>query len=157
MVQAVDILVDSSILVEYIKGRQTKLLDYLMDCKESLAINSTVISEFLFYFVGFKGDKSPMTLKRDGSVSSILAQHDPVSILEGFTVLSESKDIFLAVSLMKKHNLLPNDALILATCLHHSLPYLASYDVTDFATACSSEGVILLSNVEEAKEHLSSS
>ena len=154
MVPAVNIFIDSSVLVEYIKGRKVALLDYLLDHQRDLGINSTVISEFLFYFLGFKGDKSPMTLKRNSSIGAIIDQYDPVAILEDFTVLSEDKDVSLVVSLMRRHNLLPNDAIILATCLHHSVPYLASYDVNDFATACSSEGIALISNVEEAKKYL---
>lgn len=53
---------------------------------------------------------------------------------------------------MKKHNLLPNDALILATCLHHTLACLASCDVNNFAPGCSSEGITLISNLEEARQ-----
>jgi predicted nucleic acid-binding protein len=156
MVQAVEVFIDSSVLVEYIKDRKVALLNYLLKHQRDLAINSTVISEFLFYFIGFKGNKSPMTLKRDSSIGTIIEQNDPVAILEDFTVLPESSDTALVVSLMKKHNLLPNDALILATCLRHKIPYLASYDVTDFASACATEGIVLLSDAEEAKRHIPS-
>ena len=154
MVQTVNTFVDSSVLVEYIKDKKTALLDYLINHQRDLAINSTVISEFLFYFLGYRGNKSPMTLKRNSSIASIIDQYDPVSILTGFTVLSETKDVFLVTFLMQKHNLLPNDALILATCLHHSIPYLASYDVTDFQPACAAEDLTLISNIEEAQQLL---
>ena len=156
MVQAVEVFTDSSVLVEYIKDRKIALLNYLLKHQRDLTINSTVISEFLFYFIGLKGNKSPMTLKRDNSIGAIIEQNDPVAILEDFTVLPESSDTALVVSLMKKHNLLPNDALILATCLRHKIPYLASYDVTDFASACATEGIVLLSDAEEAKQHIPS-
>ncbi len=156
MVQAVEVFIDSSVLVEYIKDRKVTLLNYLLEHQRDLAINSTVISEFLFYFVGFKGNKSPMTLKRDNSIGAIIAQNNPVAILEDFTVLPESNDTALVVSLMKKHNLLPNDALILATCLRHKIPYLASYDVTDFVSACAAEGIVLLSDAKEAKRYIPS-
>lgn len=156
MVQAVEVFLDSSVLVEYIKDRKVALLDYLLKHQRDLAINSTVISEFLFYFVGFVGNKSPMTLKRNNSIGSIIEQNNPIAILEGFTVLPESNDVALVVSLMKEYNLLPNDALILATCLRHEIPYLASYDVTDFASACAAEGIVLLSDAEEAKQHIPS-
>ena len=155
MVSAANIFVDSSLLVEYIKDRKVALLDYLLDHQSDLGINSTVISEFLFYFLGVKGDKLPMTLQRNSSIGSIINQYDPVAILEGFTVLSETKNVSLVVSLMVKHNLLPNDAIILATCLHHKIPYLSSYDVNDFVTACSSEGIVLIGNVAEAEQLIS--
>ncbi|MGB3778883.1 MAG: hypothetical protein WA960_11040 [Tunicatimonas sp.] len=38
----------------------------------------------------------------------------------------------------------------------HKIPYLASYDVTDFASACAAEGIVLLSDIEEAKRHIPS-
>ena len=55
---------------------------------------------------------------------------------------------------MRKHNLPPNDAIILATCLHHSVSYPASYDINGFKAACAAEGVTLISDVEEAKQPL---
>ena len=155
MVQTVDVFVDSSVLVEYIKQNRTDLLDFLTEKRENLAIGNIVVSEFLFYFVGFRGNKSPMTLKRDGSIDAILKQYNPVSILKDFSIVSETTDVMLVISLMQKHNLLPNDALILATCLHHSLPYLASYDENDFRDACTAEEITLISSVEEAKQYLS--
>jgi predicted nucleic acid-binding protein len=45
---------------------------------------------------------------------------------------------------MKKYNLLPNDAQILATCKIYGIAILASYD-SDFATACQEEGITLMS------------
>ena len=154
MVQAVDVFVDSSALVEYIKGKQTDLLDFLMNHRKDLAISNVVVSEFLYYFVGFKGNKSPLTLKRNNSIATVLNQYDPLLILNSFTPLSETNDLSLVTSLMSKHNLLPNDALILTTCLHHSIPYLASYDTNDFATACQAEGITLLDSVATAQQHL---
>ncbi len=38
----------------------------------------------------------------------------------------------------------------------HKIPYLASYDVTDFASACATEEIVLLSQAEDAKRHISS-
>lgn len=154
MVQTVEIFVDSSVLVEYIKGNRTDLLDFLTNENRELAISNVVVSEFLFYFVGFKGNKSPLTIKRDGNISNVLSQYDLISVLKDFLVVSETTEVALVISLMQKYNLLPNDALILATCLHHSLPYLVSYDENDFRDACAAEGITLISSEAEAEQLL---
>jgi len=95
-----------------------------------------------------------MTIKRDGNISNVLSQYDPISVLKDFLVVSETSEVALVFSLMQKYNLLPNDALILATCLHHSLPYLASYDENDFRDACTAEGIKLIGSEAEATQLL---
>lgn len=49
---------------------------------------------------------------------------------------------------MVTYNLLPNDALILATCKLHNIKRLASYD-SDFARACIGEGIQLIQTVAD--------
>jgi predicted nucleic acid-binding protein len=44
---------------------------------------------------------------------------------------------------MSKYNLLPNDAIILATCKIHNITKLASHD-SDFILPCKAEGIELL-------------
>ncbi|WP_338874535.1 PIN domain-containing protein [Spirosoma sp. SC4-14] len=44
---------------------------------------------------------------------------------------------------MEQYNLLPNDALILATCKLNDGTFIASHD-RDFATACHPEGIRLI-------------
>jgi len=49
---------------------------------------------------------------------------------------------------MQRYNLLPNDALILASCQLHGIPALASYD-PDFETACAGENVRLVRQISD--------
>jgi predicted nucleic acid-binding protein len=56
--------------------------------------------------------------------------------------------MFQSIDFMKIYNLLPNDALILATCKLENIAILASYD-TDFTKACLNEGIKLISKVED--------
>nr|WP_290902916.1 PIN domain-containing protein [Ferroglobus sp.] len=44
-------------------------------------------------------------------------------------------------------NLLPNDALILATCKFYGIKYLISFD-NDFRGACEGENMVLIDSVE---------
>lgn len=43
---------------------------------------------------------------------------------------------------MSKYNLLPNDAIILGTCILHEIKFLATHD-SDFDIAAPAEGIIL--------------
>ncbi len=149
--------VDSSVLVEHVKGSRTDFLPFLASQDVVLYISSTVVSELLFHIVAIRSDKSPLTIKRKGLIPKYLDASEVNVFLRQFSVLSVDAEVTAVVpSLMVKHNLLPNDALILATCLQHKIPYLASYDVTDFASACATEGIVLLSDAEEAKRHIPS-
>ena len=48
---------------------------------------------------------------------------------------------------MANYNLLPNDAIILATCKLHGITQLASHD-SDFIIPCQAEGIELLREEE---------
>ena len=58
------ILLDTSILIEYIKNDKVKLLDSLMDDPTvSCYITETIISEFYFQFLKVSTGRAPATLK----------------------------------------------------------------------------------------------
>jgi predicted nucleic acid-binding protein len=50
---------------------------------------------------------------------------------------------------MQKYNLLPNDALILATCKIYQIQQIASFDSTDFEKACLGENIKLVQRIED--------
>lgn len=117
------VFLDSSLLVEYIKETKTELLKYLVTSKRNLYISSTVVSEFFYYYLAVQGKKSPLTLKVNQKISGCLYEGKYTGFLQQFEFLRDPPNVVSRIPLlMQKHNLLPNDALILATCLHHSLP-----------------------------------
>lgn len=74
-------------------------------------------------------------------------QQEVADFLQTFFYLNITQDaIIYAIELMKKHNLLPNDAMILANCILQNIKVLASHD-SDFATACKEENILLLTNI----------
>ena len=157
MVPPVEVLTDSSLLIEYVKETKTELLEFLAGSETVLYINSAVLSEFFYHYVAVKGKKSPLSLKSSRQIGDHLEHAEYSVFLQQFGFLEAGARLVEDVPrLMKKHNLLPNDALILATCLSHKIPYLASYDVNDFASACADEGIVLLSDEQEAKRHIPS-
>lgn len=144
------LFLDSSVLVEWAKKAKVDLFNQLMDdTSVELCISETVVSEFIFYWLAITGGKAPTTLKGDGSVGEILMNYNPSPILDQMTLLVSSPAIVpLSLRFMQRYNLLPNDALILATCQLHRIDRLASYDA-DFAAACAGEGIQLIRQVSD--------
>ncbi len=140
-----NVMLDSSILVEYSKNSKTKLLvELISDIDTECFINETVISEYLYYFLGFNGGRSPRATQSAGEIHTIFETSFDYSFIKRFSFLPNNDTLFLLVpGLMKQYNLLANDAIMLATCKIHSITHLASHD-SDFKDACKGEAVILL-------------
>lgn len=144
------IFIDSSILIEYYKGTKRDLINALLsDTTFGLCINQAVVSEYLFHHLGVSGGKAPLTLKTDNTIPAILKSYDPFPFLNLMEWLPDNKVLLQpAIDFMKTYNLLPNDALILASCKQYGIEALASHD-SDFAVACKSEAIWLLGSEED--------
>jgi uncharacterized protein len=113
-------------------------------------INATVLSEFTYYYLAIEGSSSPRTLKEKRFIPRIIRQNNPINLLKLFTYFPDNQSVIdIYLDLMEKYNLLPNDALILATCKIHKISQLASFDKTDFEKACLSEQIKLVQKVED--------
>lgn len=144
------LFLDSSILVEWAKKTQPDLFDHLADnVAYELCISQIIVSEFVYYWLAVGGGKAPVTLKRDGAIANILQTYNPVNLLSKLTWIDANQQLIpLHLRLMQQYNLLPNDALILATCKLNNITQLASFD-TDFAPACACEGIQLISQLSD--------
>ncbi|RCR69041.1 type II toxin-antitoxin system VapC family toxin [Larkinella punicea] len=151
------IFVDSSILIEYIKDQKTVLLEEMFIQSLPLYYNSIVLTEYIYYFLGHHGTKSPRTLKENKRIPEIVIQNEPLGLLSLFEQVNNPEpSSSTVIRLMKTYNLLPNDAIILAHCLTAGIHYLASYD-SDFQIPCASEGVTLIDTVEVFHTHFPAS
>jgi predicted nucleic acid-binding protein len=142
------IFIDSSVFIEAFKGNKKQFYDSLISKREDqFYINDVVLSEYLYYILGFNSGVSPRTLQQKKQISNTLKNEtDQVSLLEEFHFLSGSHNFLLEVpQLMSDYNLLPNDAIILATCKLHGMK-LASHD-SDFIIPCKSENIELIIDV----------
>jgi len=109
--------IDSSVLIEYIKGTQTELLELLFASKTDNYINHIVYSEFIYHFLSVMSGKSPLTLTKSSGISKILKKHKPIEFIHNFKILDMDEEIIdKSDYFMSKYNLLPNDSLIFATC-----------------------------------------
>ncbi len=141
--------VDTNVILEHLEGN----LD-ILEVREKFDVlysNSIVFSESLMVYLRALTGERPYTLKHKPKL--IMAHRteleDFVKFFEIFRELEINRSIeMLAVEYMAKYGLLPNDALILATCKFYGVTYLISFD-SDFAEACSGEGIVLLSSLEE--------
>ncbi len=136
------IFIDSGLLIEYEKQTKTELLEALLKTRHQIFINPIVISEYLYQLLGILGGRSPMSIQESGKISATLSLHDTEEFLSGFQILPiPDAALFLAIDFMKKHNLLPNDAIILASCKILDVQVLASHD-SDFLKAFTPYGVV---------------
>jgi len=148
------IFVDSGVFVEYLKGRKVDFYEYLLQQDHELFINQVVLSEFLYYFIGTVGNKSPMTLKESGRIADCFKDRNPIDMLPGIQVLKHNSDISQSViEIIKKFNLLPNDALILATCKSYDIKYLASHD-SDYKDPCNALGIRIFNDESDLKNFI---
>lgn len=149
------VFIDTSVLVEYLKGNNTEFYEKLLISKhEGLFINQVVFSEYLFYFIAFQTHKSPLSAKMANDISSAFENLNPFDMLPGFIHLEHNSNIAeTGLEYMKLHNLLPNDALILATCKYHNISHIATFDA-DFLLPCSNLGIAVLKAVRDIPEYM---
>jgi len=139
------VLIDSSVIIEYAKKNKTQLLNSLLENDSiNCCINESIISEFLFQFIKFNTNKAPATIKSAKKISNVFESNPNYLLINLFEFLpTDSRLLNLAPSIMQQYNLLPNDAIILATCKIYNISQLASHD-KDFTEACKGEGIELL-------------
>lgn len=145
-----NLVLDSSILIEYAKNNRTELMDHLVSTMPGrMCINSAVLSEYMYHWLGNNGGKSPRSLQQSRQINSLIQLNNPLYFLSQFTVLpSDDRIVSIYLDLMQRYNLLPNDALIIATAKLHGIPAIASYD-PDFRPACAGEGIQLIREVTD--------
>ena len=145
------IFVDSSILVEFKKrSRPELLLHFLTFPNLELLVNAIVLSEYTFYLLAIEGEKSPRSVKESQEIRHILDHDQPEEFLSIFKVLQNGNEIIpLYLRMMRRYNLLPNDALILASCKLHNVNALATFDKTDFTQACQMEKIRLIQDISD--------
>ncbi|WP_456395697.1 type II toxin-antitoxin system VapC family toxin [Thermococcus sp.] len=139
-----EVLIDSSLLVEYFKGNQKAvgLFESFEDQEFALYITETVFSEVIYLLLSHYSRVAPRTIK--GNVRRLPSELDLVfKALESFGFVGSSRGVLSkAKELIKTYALLPNDALILATCIEHGFA-LATLD-EDFFEPAKKEGVELI-------------
>ncbi len=149
------IFLDSSVLVEYFKGKTeaVELLEHILSRIDfRIFVNDIVYLEVAYIFIRTRAGKNHLTLKKNKSIVSKLGKeflNYAYPVLESLEFLELNRNtVSLANTFMIKYGLLPNDALILATCKIYGIGSLASLD-EDFKKPCESEGILLVSSLQD--------
>lgn len=148
------IFIDSSIVIEYFKGNKTDFLNELLASQYTeLYISDIVCSEYLFHFLAKQAGKSPLSVKESKKISQTLSIDS--RFLDFIKIFNISplglKYLDQCIHLMSKHNLLPNDALILTNCLINNYDLIATYD-KDLIQSSINEGITPLSELSDLKK-----
>jgi len=131
------IFIDSSIIIESFKGdsRGRNILSLLLKNLDQFEpkINSVVVSEVVYQ----------LTFRKKFDIKEIS------EFITSFDILTiDEKVTLLALELIQKYNLKPNDALILSTCKYYKIKYLLSLD-TDFEKPCEKEKIKLINSADK--------
>ena len=139
-----ELLIDSSLIVEYFKGseRAVELFESFENEDVALYITETVFSEVTYLLLGYFSNLAPRTLK--GKKDKLPPEIQVVfKALRGFGFIeSTQRTVFKAMELIEKYTMLPNDALILATCIEHGFALATPDD--DFFGPAKAEGVEII-------------
>ena len=112
------IFIDSSVLIEYMKGneRADKIMRKMESERASTCINAIVTSEIIYIYIRDRANRSTEELRRSPDIVKRVDLSALLQFIESVNVLPETKEVVLqAAEYIQKHGLLPNDALILAT------------------------------------------
>jgi len=157
------VLIDSNVIVEGLKGnKEVEELFFLISesCENfNYLITANTFEEIHYILLREFSGKPYWKLKKDKKLVKKVFSEDVESFwdyfLLNFTIIPVTEKILkIAKMVIKEYGLLPNDAIILATCKDYGVKYLISIDREDFTIPCEKEGIVLIDSVEKLKEIL---
>ncbi len=145
--------IDSNLFIEHSKGnsKAVEILENVLGNRE-VYINDVVYSEVAYIFIRANSGKNYFELKKDrrtvaNAGLNFLNKLFPLLRLTKFLEVNENV-IALANDYIIKYGLLPNDALVLATCKFYEVDCLVSLDEEDFREPCEKENIRLISDIK---------
>ena len=123
------VFIDSSVFLDFLEGKEKArvlLAEYsgLEGC-----INVIVFSEVLFVYIKATTGKKSYELKKKPELVKSVELTDIVELLGRYRTLDVEEVVTKeAEELITKYGLLPNDALIAATCKHYGINKIATTD-----------------------------
>ena len=123
------VFIDSSVFLDFLEGKERAkalLEEYsgLEGC-----INAIVFSEVLFVYIKAETGKKSYELKKEPEFVKSVELGDIAELLERYRTLDIGEAVNSeAKGFITKYGLHPNDALIAATCKHHGIKKIATFD-----------------------------
>ena len=152
-------LLDTNIFIEAFKGNKqaTEILDLLVEYSDSIKayIPFNVLEEIAFLLIKVLSQEHYWNLKKDKTkVIKAFKEAKPYLefVLELCGLLFPNKgSLEKTFYYIERYGLLPNDALVLASCKVYGIELLVSLD-SDFSDIAAEEGIVLISSAQELKE-----
>ena len=151
------VFIDTNVIIDLLRGKE-KVVTFFKRIELGDVIgftNKVVFLETVHVYLILTTREGPLNLRKK---PELISSADLTPILEIFDILQilpidpiKERDV---VEIITKYGLLPNDALVLATCKNHSIKYLISIDREDFTIPCEKERIILIDSAEKLKEIL---
>ncbi len=126
-----NVFFDSNVLIYHLGGIEEakKLIRYVEDNKIRGFINPIVASETFFFYIKANTKMKSWEIKRKPHVLSKIDLEPVFELLSLFSILDLNAEIVdLSKSVIERYHLLPNDALIAATCEFYVIEKIATFD-----------------------------
>jgi predicted nucleic acid-binding protein len=94
--------------------------------EESFFVGLRIIAEDEFGITGTAKLKEHILTNGYGFADEFI--HNLNDVFSGLVIVSDSSNLSAITEIAHTHALLPNDALIVATCREHSIPKIATFD-----------------------------
>jgi len=123
------VFIDSSVFLDFLEGKEKAKI--LLEEYSGLegCINDVVFSEVVFVYIKAETGKKSYELKKQPDLVKSVELNDLVELLGRYRTLDVGEAVKSeAERLITKYGLLPNDALIAATCKHYNIEKIATSD-----------------------------
>ena len=125
------VFVDSNVIIHHLAGdnKAKAIIENVESGGDTGYINQIVVSEVIFICLKLKTKKSAFELKKAPDIVKRVDLKNVYELLDTFIELPSDKGITRsAEDVIARYGLLPNDALIAATCKHHGIRKLATFN-----------------------------
>jgi predicted nucleic acid-binding protein len=121
------VFIDSNIFIGILEGEENAKKVFNSDLK--LYKNSLISSEVIYIYLKAVTNKKSYVLKKNPEEITRINLNKIEELLDLAETLPMNKEIEdLSFEIIKKYGLLPNDALIAATCKHYGIRNIATFD-----------------------------
>ncbi len=128
---SIGVFFDSNVLIRHLTGdRKAKaLVDKVEAGLIHGYINQVVVSEVVYVYLRLSTKVDVKALKKNPTLCKEVSLDPVYELLELFNELASSKAITeISRKIIADYGLLPNDALIAATCKHYGIKKIATFD-----------------------------
>lgn len=125
------IFIDTNVIIELLRGKRSVVSFFrsVEDDEIHGLTNKTVFLETVHVYLILKTDKGPLTLRKRPELIRNVDQEPVLRVFEIIDILPTDRIAKeYVVELIGEFGLLPNDALIAATCKHFEIKKIATFD-----------------------------